>query len=106
MRRGRSRTVAERVSGLYANQSLSHPPNRFQLRPHKAPELAKLKAASSGGIRLTWPLELAHECAVRRKYFVVAESLRGATVSLGDLLGLQDTVFGTHFREPTMVIIE
>ena len=35
-----------------------------------------------------------------------AESLCGATVTLSDLLGLKDTVFNPHFREPTMAIAE
>ena len=37
---------------------------------------------------------------------VVAESLCGATVILSGLLGLKDTMLDTHFREPTMTIIE
>ena len=90
------------------NQSLSQPPKQIRLTPHKAPELTKLQAASSGGVRLTWPLKLAHETALRREIvaFVVAESLCGPRVSLGDLLGLKDPVLDTHFREPSMAIIE
>ena len=38
--------------------------------------------------------------------FVVAESLSGATVTLTGLLGHEDAVLDTNFREPTMVMIE
>ena len=38
--------------------------------------------------------------------FVVAKSLCGATVSLGDLLRVRNTVLDIHFRDPTMAIIE
>ena len=37
-------------------------------------------------------------------YFVVAESLCDATVTLSDLLRLN--VLNAHFREPTMAIIK
>ena len=37
---------------------------------------------------------------------VTAERLCDATVSLGDLVGLKDTVLDTHICEPTMAIIE
>ena len=71
---GRERSSTENGQGkfprkfpdLYVSQTLSQPPKRIQLR-HKAPELAKLQAASSAGVRLTWPLELAHRIPARRK---------------------------------------
>ena len=45
---------------------------------------------------------------LRRKivYFVEAESLCGATVTLLDFLGFKDTVLDAHSREPTMCMIE
>ena len=58
---------------------------------------------------LIWPLKLAHVTAMQRKnrlFCVVAESLCGATVSLGDLLSLKDTVLDTHFCKSTMTIIK
>ena len=45
-------------------------------------------------------------CDGKTVSFVVAESLCGATVSLGDFLRLKDTVLDTHFCEPTIAIIE
>ena len=39
-------------------------------------------------------------------FFVVAESLCGATVTLSDLFGLKHTMLDAHFREPTMAIIK
>ena len=95
---------------MYVNQSLSQPPKRMRLTPHEAPERAKLQAASSGVVRLTSPLELAYETPVRWKYrfffFVVAENLCGATVTLSDLLELKDTVLDPDFCELTMSMIE
>ena len=45
-------------------------------------------------------------CGRKIVYFVVAESLCGATVFRGNFLGSDDTGHDTHFREPAKVIIE
>ena len=67
VRRGRSRTAAESVGGLYVNQSLSQPTRYIPLTVHKAPELTKLQAASYVEVTYTWPLELARETELRWK---------------------------------------
>ena len=48
--RGPSRTAAESVCDLDVNQRLSQPTNCIPLTPHKAPEFAKLLAASYVGV--------------------------------------------------------
>ena len=40
---------------------MSQPTKYISLTVHKAPELAKLQAASYVGVRYTWSLELARE---------------------------------------------
>ena len=70
VRRGWSRKADQRVSGSYMNQSLSQPPKPIRLTPHETLERAKFQAASSGVVRLTSPLELAHENVVPWKYHV------------------------------------
>ena len=67
VRRVRSRTAAESVSGLDVIQSLPQPTKYIPLKVHKAPELTKLQAASYVGVRYTWPLELARETELQRK---------------------------------------
>ena len=68
VRRGRSRKATQRVSALYVSQSLSQSPQPIRLTPHEALEHDKLQASSSGVVRLTLPLEIAHENAVRWEY--------------------------------------
>ena len=76
VRRGRSRTAAESVCGLDANQRLSQPTKNIPLTVHKAPELTKLQAASYVGVRYTWPLELAHETELRWKNHIILLKLK------------------------------
>ena len=45
-------------------------------------------------------------CDEKLFYFVVAESLRGATATLFDLLGPKDTVFDSHSHKPAMAVTE
>ena len=51
VRRARSRTAAGGVCSLDVNQNPSQPHKCIQFMPHKAPELAKLQAASNVGVR-------------------------------------------------------
>ena len=45
-------------------------------------------------------------CDGKIVFFVVAESLCGATASRGNFLGPENTVHDIHFREPAEVIVE
>ena len=45
-------------------------------------------------------------CDGKIVYFLGAENLCGATVTLVDLLGLKDIVLDTHYRESTMVAVK
>ena len=109
VRRGRSRTAAESVCGLYVNQSLSQPSKYIPLTIHKAPELTKLQAASYVGFRYTWPLELARETELRWKshpFLLKVESLCGATGYPLRTPRLEDIVLDAHTCEPITVITE
>ena len=76
VRRVRSRSAAESVSGLDVNQSLSQPTKYIPLTVHKAPELTKLEAASYVGVRYTRPLELARETELRWKHYIFLLKLK------------------------------
>ena len=79
----------ERFCGLDANQSLSQPTKHIPLTVHKAPELTKLQAASYGGVRYTWPLELARETELRWKnhlFLLKLKACAGQRVTLFERL--------------------
>ena len=109
VQRVRSRTAAESVCGLDVNQSLSQPTKYIPLTVHKAPELTKLQAASYGGVRYTWPLELARETELRWKNHLFLLKLKACAGPTGYPLRtprLEDTVLDAHTREPITIITE
>ena len=73
------------------------------LRPHEAPELAKLQAESYVGVRKTLPLELAHEAALRRRnrfFNLIQKACAGSTPRL------PHTALVVHICEPVTVRTE